>query len=197
MKKYLVMLFLLVLVIGCTKVEVDQAQKAEDAAQQEPVEPQQPAEAQPVETPAPTEIIEPEIGFEGTTIEIKEGLFDPEENTIEQNTEVKWVNKDAKEHKIACYLGGTRVTTSSNLKQEGDFTYTFLKDGKYTCIDAIYGLRSYITVKPKEALLSPTGNVVLAANSAIGLEEIGITLLTLVAILSIFVLSFFIYGRKR
>src|SRR3989344_2864029 len=114
MKKYLVMLFLLVLVIGCTKVEVDQAQKAEDAAQQEPVEPQQPAEAQPVETPAPTEIIEPEIGFEGTTIEIKEGLFDPEENTIEQNTEVKWVNKDAKEHKIACYLGGTRVTTSSN-----------------------------------------------------------------------------------
>ena len=191
------MIFLVVFVMGCTRVEVDQAQKVEDATPQEPVEPQQPAEAQPVDTPAPPEMIEPEISFEGTTIEIKEGVFDPEENTIEQNTEVKWVNKDAKEHKISCYLGGTRVTTSSNLKQEGDFTYTFLKDGKYTCIDAIYGLRSYITVKPKQALLSPTGNVVLAANGALSVGEIEITLLSFVAILSIFVLSFFIYGRKR
>ncbi len=138
---------------------------------------------------AETEEITPQ---EENIIEIMADSFYPDKKTINKNTELKWINKDKKQHKIACYLGGTRVTTSSNLNENDYFTYTFLEGGEYTCIDAIYGLRSTITVESQQALLSPTGSAVISGSGSLKGAS-----LSAIALIAIIILLFFIYGRKR
>lgn len=176
--RYLWLPFLFLLV-SCTQVDIDQAVPAAERLSP-PEEPQ-------VETPIPQAPAEaPEEDF----IEIRaEGIF-PKEKKVELDEEVTWINKDLKEHKLACYLAGNRVAASSNLKQDDSFSFTFQKEGAYTCIDAIYGLRSAIEVG--EEGYTPTGGAVISdENAGSGLP------LASIAIVSIIVLLFFVYGRKR
>ncbi len=186
MRQYIILLLLIILLTSCApKVDVDTAKPVEEL-REEPKEAIEKWEEAIEEEPGVEE-----VSLEENTIEIKENIIDPERKVIERNTEITWVNKDKKEHKIACYLGGTRVTTSSNLKQEDSFVYTFLKEGDYTCIDAIYGLRSTIIVEGQKALLSPTGRAV------IGEGEISRASFAAIALIAIIVLLFFVFGRKR
>lgn len=189
MKQYILLTLLIILITSCApKVEIDIAKPVEDV----PIEkPKEVIEEKPKEITQEEPKAE-EISPEENTIEIKEDSFYPKEKTIEKNTEIKWTNKDKKEHKIACYLSGTRVTTSSNLKQEDSFAHTFLKEGDYTCIDAIHGLRSTITVEAQQQLLSPTGSAVISESTSIK----G-TSLAAIALIAIIILLFFIYGRKK
>ena len=192
MKKYIILLLLAILISSCTT----QTQTEEPTPVTPPIEEPEtpPIEEPPVEEPQETVTQEPQIEPQKeNTIEIKESSFDPVEKIIGKNTEIEWINKDKKEHKIACYLSGTRVTTSSNLNEEDSFTYTFLQEGQYTCIDAIYGLRSTITVKTEQSLLSPTGNIALEG----GTKSIKGASLAAMALIALMLLLFFSYGKKR
>ena len=187
MRQYAIIILLMILLTSC-------APQTEEPKPMPPAVPEAPAEPEPpAEKPQETVTQEPEIEApKENTIEIKESSFEPAEKIIKKNTEIEWVNKDKKDHKIACYLSGTRVTTSSNLKQEDSFTYTFLQEGQYSCIDAIYGLRSTITVKTEQALLSPTGDAILG-----GTESIKGASLAAIALIAMMLLLFLSYGKKR
>lgn len=187
MKQYILFILLIILIASCApKVEVEKAKQVEQIPVEEVKKIEEPKEIIPEEPKVE------EISLEKNTIEIKEDSIYPKEKTIEKDTEIEWVNKDKKEHKIACYLSGIRVTTSSNLKEEDSFTYRFLKEGDYTCIDAIYGLRSTITVKSQQPLLSPTADVVREKG-----ESAKMASLTTIILVAIVALLFFIYSRKR
>ena len=160
-------------------------------------------EAQPTKEPeeainAPEKAIE-EVIFEESgetsmenTIEINPDAFSPEEKTISKNTEIKWIKKDTRDYKIGCYLEGTRIIQSPDLKEGDSFTYTFLQEGIYTCITTPYGLRNIITVGSEAPFLSPTGSVVINQESlAKGAPLAAIAMIAIIALL------FFIYGRKR
>ncbi len=199
MKQYALLLLIILLSSCAPTVEVDTAKPVETPAEKPTEAIEQPELEEPEETkleePAETKLeepveTEPKEPISSNIIEILEKNIKPNEKTIDKDTEIKWVNKDKKEHKIACYLNGQRVTTSENLKQDDFFTYSFLKEGEYTCIDAIYGLRSKITVEP-QALLSPTGNVILNSTKLTPAP------FTTIAMIGIVTLIFFIYGRKR
>ena len=187
MRQYLAILFLIIMITACApKVDIERAKPAEEPTAEEPKDIiEQPKLPSP--PPAPEE-----EKYSGVIINIKDGSFDPVNKTINRNVEIKWVNTDKREHKIACYLSGNRVTTSSNLKKGDYFTYTFIENGGYTCIDAIYGLRGHIEVEGAQALLSPTGNVILNIGGNFTESSIAST-----AIISMIILLFFIYGRKR
>jgi len=187
MERYIALLIVIIFLTSCAPVvEIETAKPVEEQIE----EPKEIIEEQEeiIEEPE----VEETIPEEENIIEIKESIIYPEKKTIEKNTEIKWINKDKKQHKIACYLEGTRVTTSSNLNQEDSFTYTFLKEGEYTCIDAIYGLRSKITVEGQKALLSPTGSSVISES-----KSIKATPFAAIAVIAIIILLFFIFGRKR
>lgn len=187
MKKYILLLLLTVLITSCApKVEVENAQQVEET----PIE--QPKEIIKEEPKEITQEEAEETSLEENIIEIKEDSFYPKKKTIEKNTEIKWIKKDRKDYKIGCYLEGTRVIQSPNLKQGDSFTYTFLKEGEYTCITTPYGLRSTITVEGRKALLSPTGSAVIGESNNIKGASFAA-----IALISIIVLLFFIYGRKR
>lgn len=184
MRKFLFLAVLAILLVSCTPIiEVDKAKPAEEIPLKEPEE----IVTKEIEKPAPEEII-----AEENIIEVNEDSFSPAEKTIKKNTEIEWVKKDVRDYKIACYLGGIRIIQSSNLKEGDSFAYTFLEEGKYTCITYPYGLRNIITVEAPQPLLSPTGSAVVNENSSMkGAPFAAITLVSVV------VLLFFIYGRKR
>lgn len=170
-------------------------------------------EEQPVEeTPKEESLIDVSINIEGEAeeialeeteteeitpkeeniIEIMADSFYPDKKTVNKNTEIKWVNSGNKEFRVACYLGGTRVTTSSNLKENDFFTYTFIEGGEYTCITYPYGLRNTIIVESEQPLLSPTGSAVIGGSGSLKGAS-----LSAIALIAIIILLFFIYGRKR
>ncbi len=180
MKQYWLLVFLIVIVTACApKVEVEKALPAEE----------------PIEVPQETEVSleEPEEILEPNLIEIMESGFLPEEKTIKKNTEIKWLKKDSRNYKIACYLLGERVIQSNDLQEGDSFTYKFLIEGEYTCITVPYGLRSTVTVRSEQPLLSPTGGVIIKSRD-INLKGAS---LTATAIFALVILLFFIYGRKR
>jgi len=191
MKQYIIIIALIILITACTpKVDIEKAQPAEGTPPEEPE--------------APIEMIPEEPKTQDNTIEIKEDAFYPKEKTIQENTIIRWINKDQKQHKISCYLGGTRVTTSENLEEGDSYGYTFIKDGEYTCIDAIYGLRSTITVGSEAPLLSPTGKVteksLLSPTGSVvvsGSTSLKGAALAGIAVIAIIALLFFIFARKR
>lgn len=181
MKQYMIFL-LLVLIISCAPtVEVDRAKPVEDV--QEPEE---------IVEEAPEEVILEEEEEENT-IEIKEDSFYPVEKVIGKNTEIKWVKKDTRDYRITCYLEGTRVIQSPDLKYGDSFTHVFLKEGEYTCITVPYGLRNIITVEAEKALLSPTGSAAVSESKDIK-ETVFASISMLIAVV-IFLL--FIYFNRR
>ena len=185
--KQCILLVALLITACAPQVVIEVGQPVEEIPTEEPQIIEQPSDVIGVITEEPKE-----ISTQQNMIEIRKDAFYPKEKAIGKNTEIQWVNRDESVHKIACYLGGTRVTTSSNLAKGDFFTYTFLEGGVYTCIDAIYGLRSTVTVKHTQELFSPTGRVV-AVESA---DMIGDPLAA-IAVLAFIILLFFIYGRKR
>jgi plastocyanin len=202
MKQYIAIIFLLVLITACAPVvEIEDTQPIEDiekpaeVPQEEPVEPAEELTeiSDEDQTEQETEVTILEDSKETTISENIIGIlsdsFSPIEKIITKNTEITWINKDSKQHKIACYLNGARVVTSSNLDQGDQFSYRFVTIGDYTCIDAIYGLRSTIIVEVAP-LLSPTGEVILDGTG-------GGSYLGVIALLAISILVFFIYSRKR
>ena len=174
----------MILTISCAPiVEIEEAQPVK-----EPEEVKEPAAEEPEEVI----LEEPEETNLENTIEINPNAFFPKEKTISKNTEIKWIKKDTRDYKIGCYLGGTRIIQSPNLKEGDSFTYTFLQEGKYTCITTPYGLRNIITVEAEAPLLSPTGSVILKQETiAKGAPLAAIAMIAIIALL------FFIYGRKR
>ena len=183
MKKYTLLLLLLItLITSCApKVEVDIAKPVEETPIEEPKE-----IIEELKEPKPEE-----TSLKENIIEIKEDSFYPKEKTIEKNTEIKWLKKDARDYKIICYFEGTRVIQSPDLKEGDSFTYNFLEEGEYTCITTPYGLRSTITVGAIP-LLSPTSSAVISEGTSIKGAS-----LAAIALIAIVVLLFFIYGRKR
>ena len=184
MKRYTLLLLLIILLTSCApKVEIDIAKPVEETPIEEPKEiiEEEPKEPKPEEK-----------SLEENIIEIKEDSFYPKEKTIEKNTEIKWLKKDTRDYKIVCYLEGTRVIQSPDLKEGDSFTYNFLEEGGYTCITIPYGLRSTITVEAQKPLLSPTSSAVISEGTSIKGAS-----LAAIALIAIVVLLFFIYGRKR
>lgn len=182
MKQYIPVILLIILITSCAPiVEVEEAQPVE--------EPREIIEEEPEEV-----ILEDakETTIEENIIEIGESSFSPAEKIISKNTEIKWVKKDTRNYKLACYLEGTRITQSPDLKQGDTFTYTFLKEGEYTCITTPYGLRNIITVEANAPLLSPTGSAVRIGEGNI--KGASIAAIALIAIIS---LLFFIYRKKQ
>ena len=182
MKQYILLLTILaILITSCAPVV-----EVEDAQPTEPIE--EPEET----TEEPEEVILEEPEPDENIIEINPDAFSPKEKTISKNTEIKWIKKDTRDYKIVCYLGGTRIIQSPNLKEGDSFIYTFLQEGKYTCVTVPYGMRNIITVEAEAPLLSPTGSAVISQKSiAKGAP------LAAVAMIAIIALLFFIYGRKR
>jgi len=182
MKPYFVLIFLGILITACAPtIEVEKAQTPEVVDDiQVPPEPQE-LEIPEEPTPETTENI----------IEILETSFKPAEKTITQNTEIKWIKKDSRKYKLACYLDGTRIVLSPDLLEGDSFTYTFLKDGKYTCITTPYGLRNIINVE-SQPFLSPTG-------SAIQIGDDGIKRASFagIAMIGIMIGILFIYRKKK
>jgi len=178
MKEYILLILLTILLTSCApKVDVDIAKPVEETPIEEPEE----ITADEAE----------EISLEENTIEIKEDSFYPQQKTIEKNTEIKWIKKDTRDYNLNCYLEGTRVIQSPDLKEGDSFTYTFHEEGKYTCITTPYGLRNIITVKA-QPLLSPTGRAVLKEGKGIN----GISLAAMIIITIALILAFN-YGRKK
>ncbi len=89
------------------------------------------------------------------SINIKWGSFEPAKLAIKKGTKVTWYHADdSKKFLIACYIGPNRVFKSENIFPQEAFSYTFMDDEEYLCIDAIYGARGFITVgspKPKNS----------------------------------------------
>ena len=183
MKQYVLFVLIMILITACApKVEVDIAKPVKTPAEQ-------PRDI--IESPKDTVTEKPITPQETNMVEIRQDAFYPEEKSIQENTEIKWIKKDTRTYKIVCYLDGARVVLSEDLKQGDTFTYKFEKEGKYTCITSPYGLRNVINVEPKE-MLSPTGYVVAGNNP----ESPFGSSIALVAVLSVIALSFFIFGRK-
>jgi len=191
MKQYALLLLIILLSSCAPTVEVDTPKPAETPIEEQIESIEEPEiEDEEVELEEPETIEEPRV--EENIIEIKPDGFYPKEKTISINTEIKWVKKDSRDYKIACYLSGNRITQSPILKEEDTFTYTFLKEGQYTCLTAPFGLRNIINVESsQQALLSPTGSAV------IGDVNISRAPFAVVALLAIIVLLFFVYGRRR
>lgn len=195
MKLPILAIILTIIITACApKVDIDVAQPVEEPTQEAKVEEPEIINTEPEQIEEPETILEEpkEPIIEDNTIEIKEDSFYPKHKSINANTEIIWINKDTRQHKISCYLSGTRVTTSSNLNQEDSFSYVFVKEGDYTCIDAIYGLRSTIRVNDAAPLLSPTG-------SAIVLDEVNLKTapIAAIALIAIIVLLVFIFRKKK
>lgn len=188
MKQYVAMLLLAILIASCAPKEELKTQPTGET----PVENIPAEEPEGIITQEPKEPIIEEKSLEENTIEIKEDSFYPAEKTIEENTEIKWVKEDKRVYKIACYLDGDRVTLSPDLKEGDSFTYTFLKEGEYTCITSPYGLRNIINVEAKQQLLSPTGGAIIGENKSIKGAS-----LAAIALVVIMLLLFFKYSRKR
>lgn len=192
-----IVILVFILIVNSDKVlrntpETEEVTPVEDLAREEIVT----GETKPIDELEEITLIEDGreevIPEEENIIEIREDSFYPIEKIVKKNTEIRWVNKDTKQHKIACYLGGNRVTTSSNLDENDYFTYTFIEGGEYTCIDAIYGLRSIITIESQQPLLSPIGSAVIGGSNTLKGAS-----LSAIALIALIVLLFFIYGRKR
>lgn len=184
MRPYILLLIMIILITSCAqKAEVEKAKPEKETPMQEP------------EEIIKEEAQEPEMeetGQEEGIIEIKKDSFYPAEKTIEKNTEIKWIKKDTRDYKIACYLDGARVIQSPDLKEGDSFAYTFLKEGEYTCITVPYGMRNIIKVEAEMQLLSPAASAISSRNKSIKGGP-----LAAAAMASIIVILFFIYGRKR
>ena len=194
MKQYLLIMILIILVTACApKVEIEEAYPVgeTETGKESKTNIEEPVIQEPAELPA--EVLKTEeITSIENLIEIEEDSFYPKEKIIRKDTKVEWIKKDARSYKLACYLEGTRVIQSPDLKQGDTFTYKFLKDGEYTCITYPYGLRSTITVRTTAPLLSPTGNVVLNGDKGINGASLAV-----MAIIAITLLLFFNHGRKK
>ncbi|MBU0628986.1 MAG: hypothetical protein KKC75_07380 [Nanoarchaeota archaeon] len=188
MNRYITLVFLLLVFTACatqtketTNTQITQPDQYIEEPQSIPNEPQP-------ELPSPPKEQAP-IEKQKNIIEINADSFSPITKTITKNTQITWINNDNREHKIACYLKGSRIITSTNLKKGDSFEFTFLGYGEYTCMDAIYGLRSTINVVLPSNM--PTGMVVISSQTAILTAP-----LASIAILGIILLLFFIYGRR-
>ncbi len=181
-------------------IEVEEAQLVEEKVEkpEEILEESQKSEiSEGLETESqsePAEMIppEPEQPSKENIIEIRKDAFYPKEKIITKNTEIKWVKKDTRDYNLNCYLGGTRVIQSPDLKEGDSFTYIFLEEGKYTCITTPYGLRNIITVET-QPLLSPTGRVVLKEGQGID----GFSLAAMIIITMALILAFSYRGKKK
>ncbi len=188
MKQYAAILLLVILIASCAPKEEPKTQPTGET----PVENIPAGEPEEIITQEPKEPIIEEKVLEENTITIKEDSFYPAEKTIEIDTEIKWTKKDDRVYKIACYLNGNRVTLSPDLKEGDSFTYTFLKEGEYTCITSPYGLRNIIKVEAKQQLLSPTGGAIIGENKSIKGAS-----LAAIALVVMMLLLFFKYNRKK
>ena len=182
MKQYIPIIFLIILITSCAPViDIEEAQPVEETPTEEPIE-----------TPEEVILEEPktEESSEENIIEVGYS-FSPAEKTIQKGTEIKWIKKDTRNYKIACYLKGTRITQSPDLKQGDTFTYTFLENGKYTCITTPYGLRNVIAVEESAPLLSPTGNIVIGNIRTKGNPLAAIALIAIISLLA------FVYRKRK
>lgn len=187
MKLY-VLIILIILITACaSKTDISKESAPEPIASPPEIQAETASEQPiPEQKPLPAEKLVEEKTE--NIIEIKEDSFYPGEKKIVKNTEIKWVNKDEKRRIIACYLEGKKVTTSPNLLEGGSFTYVFPEEGKYTCIDSIFGLRSTVEVGSAKPSLSPTGGVIRTGLDASSLTAISI-------IMGIILL--FIFSRRK
>ena len=97
-------------------------------------------------------------------IKLTEDKLEPVTLTVQRGSTVKWVSDDSKFHRISCYdQDNIRMAFSDILKKKGDsYKLTFMQNGEYLCMDAVFGLRGKVVVK--ENVFPITGAAVGAPN---------------------------------
>ena len=101
------------------------------------------------ETPEPavkSKVIASSENLNEINVEIYRTNFNNMELTVDKGTNVIWVNKDERSHKISCYEGPDRIYSDKSINNEESSEYKFEKAGEYLCVDAIFGIRQDIQV---------------------------------------------------
>jgi len=80
-------------------------------------------------------------GATGNAIEVKDFAFKPEKATVKVGTKVTWTFKDDAAHNVEP-VGGGELTKSPDLKDGGNFDFTFTKPG---LVDYRCGIHNYMT----------------------------------------------------
>ena len=154
MKRYLIGLFLVLLVAGCQQ----QAATTEPPATTAPTEPavteQPPSEpAETTEEPPLTE--EPLLGAQeepaatGSDVSILgKGGFDPEELTVQTGAIVTFMNNDPKNKDIVLtFKAGKKFINSDKIKAGEKYEQEFAEAGTYEYWSLAYGVKGKIIVE--------------------------------------------------
>ncbi len=190
MKRVAFAILCLIILMGCRNISPhpssSEPSSSPNDSQQVPKNEEPPAEpqTQPPES-SPQDTVNNEMVVGDTSIT-------PKEISIKSDEELTFRVEGSKRHKMACYLGPSRVVLSEDLREGQTFSYLFNKEGDYVCIDIIYGLRSTVHVGISEKGSSITGRFV---NDQMMMERVfflaPVTLVAIIAIVS------FVVTRKR
>ena len=145
--RYLIGLFLVILMVGCAKKEI-RPEISAPAAPEAPASPPVPtpleqpqAEATP---PASVEQTPAETVESFTDVIVTSNGFDPDTITIKAGSTVAWIVNDDKLHTIF-QVGG--AFTSPKLGKGQRLEYVFEKAGTYSIMDASSKRRSTVVVE--------------------------------------------------
>ncbi|MFC1768417.1 hypothetical protein ACFLZX_01510 [Nanoarchaeota archaeon] len=159
MRFYIIIFIVSLFILGCG-TDVEEPGPSNESPDDEPsLEPEDTKELND------SEVIIDEVG-KGDGIELEEikstneikildEEFSPDYLKLDVDSEVTFIQSGEKRHKIACYLGPTRVFLSDDLQGGSEYSFTFTEKGEYSCVDAVYGLRSTIVIgdpKPRDAI---------------------------------------------
>ena len=170
MLKKVVILFLVVFLVSCTRTQ-EQTQKDLTPETEQPIiiAPERPAQEPTVQPEQQAQ--EPQPIKTENSILILKGDFQPSTIAIIKGESVVWeASAEGKFYKISCYESGThgtqsrRIFISEQIDPGMTYTYTFTETGEYLCIEPVYGARGTVQVKgtPMELV---TGNVVTSVST--------------------------------
>lgn len=115
--------------------------------------------------------------------------LNPDKIMIEEGTTVRWVNEDARQHRIACYSSGKRIFLGDVLNEKESSERKFKDSGEYLCLDAIFGSRMNVAVEPM-SLSKITGGTVRELPT----EEIVLT--SILVIVLLITISIYLYANR-
>jgi|TARA_B100001971_G_scaffold132295_1_gene122120 plastocyanin len=189
----LVALIFIGLIVLPQLFQEEQVEDYEPAPIVEPIKPSPPPEHAdaPVDVFVEEEIKEPVKKTEPSEkrISIKRHSLEPSDIKIEERTIVNWVNEDTRLHKIVCYINSRRIFVGDRLNNGDVSAYNFKDAGEYLCLDAVFGSRMTVTVKPT-SLFKITGGTVRA------LPTENIVLTGLLAFVLLFTIAIYMYANK-
>ena len=145
MKRYLIGLFLVLLLVGCQQQAATTGQEVVDEPQTTPAETLE-EETQPAEPePAPAQ----EEAAEGADVSILgKGGFDPEEITVKNGAIVTFMNNDPKKKGIVLtFKVGNKFINSDKINAGERYEQEFAEAGTYEYWSLAYGVKAKIIVE--------------------------------------------------